>query len=248
MLHQITRSKKYQNGVRVFWTGAGTDLDDFFPYEELIGQRINALDLLNNPGLYLINAAGHQIEPAAAGCSPGSKTCEDGIAIARLFDAPREVAWKVWTEPGLVMQWWGPRGYTSPSCRTDLRAGGTYLYCMRSPEGRDFWSTGRFLEVNRPERIVCTDSFADENGTIVPATSCGMSGDIPLEMLLTVTFGILGGRTRLTLLHTGLPAGELRDRTRARWNESLDKYAGILAREVYRERQPVPAAEIRMKS
>ena len=248
MMQQITRSKKYQNGVRVFWTGTGTDQDDFFPYEELVEQRVNALDLLNNPRLYLINAAGHQIESAAAGCSFASKTCEDEIVIARLFDAPRDVAWKVWTDPGLVMQWWGPRGYTSPSCRSDLQVGGTYLYCMRSPEGRDVWSTGRFREVKKPEQIVCTDSFADENGTVVPATYYGMSADIPQETLLTVTFEILASRTRLILRHTGLPAGEILDQARAGWNESLDKYAGILAQAVYRERRSVPAAESGGKS
>ena len=247
-MEQITRSKKYQNGVRVFWTGAGTDRDDFFPYEELVEQRINALDLLNNPRLYLINEAGHQIESAAAGCSFASKTCEDGIVITRLFDAPRDAAWRVWTDPGLVMQWWGPKGYTSPSCRIDLRAGGSYLYCMRSPEGRDFWSTGRFREVKEPERIVCTDSFADEKGSIVPAAYYGMTADFPLEMLLTVTFGMQAGRTLLTIRHTGLPAGEMRDQTRAGWNESLDKYAGVLARETYRERRSVPVAESGGKS
>ena len=248
MMQQITRSKKFQNGVRVFWTGAGNDHNDFFPYEELIGQRINAPDLLNNPGLYLINAAGHQIEPAPAGCYGASQTCEDGIAITRLFDAPREVAWKVWTEPGLIIPWWGPRGYTSPFCRNDPGVGGTYLSCMRSPAGRDLWTTGRFREVKKPERITWTYSYADESGTVVPATYYGMSVEIPLVMLLTVTFDILAGRTKMTLRHTGLPEGEIRDRARAGWNESLDKYAGILAREVCRERQPVPVAEIGGKS
>ena len=61
-MQQITGSKKYQNGIQVFWTDKGTDLNDFFSYEDLIDQKINAFDLLNNPRIYQMNAASHKIE------------------------------------------------------------------------------------------------------------------------------------------------------------------------------------------
>ncbi|RPI39822.1 MAG: SRPBCC domain-containing protein [Methanoregulaceae archaeon] len=234
-MQQITSSKKYQNGVQVFWADAGNDRKDFFSFEDLIDQKINALDLLNNPGIYVINVAGHTIESSVAGCGFSSKTCEDEIIITRLFDAPRELAWRVWTEPEFVMQWWGPKGYTSPSCKIDLREGGSYLCSMRSPEGKDFWSAGVYREIKKPERIVCTDSFADEKGNVVPAAYYGMSPDFPLEMLVTVTFDVQAGRTKLTLRHAGIPAGEMRDLTRAGWIESLDKYAGVLGQAVYKK-------------
>jgi superfamily I DNA and RNA helicase len=54
-MQQITKSKKYQNGVQVFWTEAGNDRNDFFSFEDLIDQKINALDLLNNPRIYALN-------------------------------------------------------------------------------------------------------------------------------------------------------------------------------------------------
>ncbi|MDD5144486.1 SRPBCC domain-containing protein [Methanoregula sp.] len=238
-MEQITRSKKYQNGIQVFWTEEGNEKNDFFSYDALVEQRINALDLLNNPRLYLMNAPGHRIEFAAPGCSFPSKTCEDEILITRFFDAPREFVWRAWTEPELVRMWWGPKDYTCPSCTIDLRIGGSYLYCMRSPEGRDIWSTGVFREIVLSERLVCTDNFADEKGNVVPATSNGMSPDIPLEMIVTVTFEDQSGRTRLTLRHAGLPAGEMNDLTRAGWNESLDKLAGIVARNVFRGKRTV---------
>jgi uncharacterized protein YndB with AHSA1/START domain len=56
--------------------------------------------------------------------------------ITRLFDAPRELVWKAWTEPERVMHWWGPIGFTSPVSRIDLRVGGKYHSCMRSPDGK----------------------------------------------------------------------------------------------------------------
>ena len=234
-MQQITSSKKFQNGVQVFWTDAGNDRNDFFSFEDLVDQKINALDVLNNPQIYVINVPGHKIESSVAGCGFSTRTCEDEFVITRLFDAPRELAWRAWTEPEFVMQWWGPKGYTSPSCKIDLRVGGSNLRCMRSPEGKDFWSTGVYREIKKPGRIVCTDSFADEKGNIVPASYYGMSTDFPLEMLVTVTFEIQAGRTELTLRHAGIPAGEIRDMTRAGWIESLDKYAGVLGQAVYKK-------------
>ncbi|MGB7992209.1 hypothetical protein [Methanoregula sp.] len=61
-MQKIVSSKKYQNGIEVFWSDAGKASKDFFPYEELIEQKINALDLLKNPGIYLIDRAKHTIE------------------------------------------------------------------------------------------------------------------------------------------------------------------------------------------
>ena len=150
------------------------------------------------------------------------------LVITRVFDAPRELVWKAWTEPERFMQWWGPKGFTSPVCKIDLRVGGKYLNCMRSPEGKDYWSTGVYREVVEPERIVCTDSFADAEGNVVPATHYGMSPDSPLEMLVRVTFEEHEGKTKLTLQHVGIPAGEMSELTGAGWNESFDKLAESL--------------------
>ena len=55
--------------------------------------------------------------------------------------------------------------------------GGKFLYCMRSPEGKDYWDTGVYREIVWLERIVFTDSFADQKGNVVPATQYGMSAD-----------------------------------------------------------------------
>jgi uncharacterized protein YndB with AHSA1/START domain len=233
-MQQITGSKKFPEGIQVSWSEQGNDLNDFFSYEELIAQKVNVLDVLNNPKNYQVNKAGHQIELFVR-CGIPSCAYEDEIVISRLFDAPRDLAWRVWTEPDLVMQWWGPKNYTAPFTKIDLRVGGKYLCCMRSPEGRDYWSTGVYREIVRPERIVCTDSFSDEKGNVVPATYYGMSRDMPQELLVTVTFEVLASRTRLTLRHAGFPPGEERDGARAGWNESLDKYAGVLAVNAYKK-------------
>lgn len=160
----------------------------------------------------------------------GSAPAKAGeLVIERVFDAPRELVWKAWTDPEAMMQWWGPRGYTTPHCEIDARTGGTFFLCMRSPEGNDIWVKGEYREVVEPERIVCTDCFADEHGNIVPASHYGMEGDFPLEMLITVMLEDMGGKTKMTLRHEGLPAGEQRDGANVGWNESFDRLDELLA-------------------
>jgi uncharacterized protein YndB with AHSA1/START domain len=151
------------------------------------------------------------------------------LTITRIFDAPRELVWKAWTEPERVKRWWGPRQYTTPHAEIDLRVGGKSLNCMRGPDGKDIWSTGVYKEIDPPSRLVCTDSFADEHGNVVPATYYGMP-EMPLEMLITLTLEeVEGGKTKMTLVHTGLPAGEMREGANQGWGESLDKLAELLA-------------------
>lgn len=147
------------------------------------------------------------------------------LVITREFNAPRDLVWKAWTDPEYVVHWWGPEGFTAPDARIDFRVGGKYLFCMRSPEGQDFWSTGVYREIVPVERLVCTDSFADKNGNVVPGSYYGMGSDFPLELLITVTLEDLGGRTRLTLRHDGVPAGEQFDGAQEGWGTSFDKLA-----------------------
>jgi len=148
--------------------------------------------------------------------------------IVRELNAPRDQVWKAWTEPDQLKEWWGPEGYTAPSISIDLRKGGKYLYDMRSSEGKDYWSTGTFREIAKPDRLIMTDSFADEKGNIVPASYYGMNPDFPLESTYTVTFEEMGReKTRLTLLTVGIPERDFED-AKAGWNQSLDKLERML--------------------
>lgn len=160
---------------------------------------------------------------------PAVKPAAQELVITRVFDAPRELLWKAWTEPDRTMRWWGPKHFTAPVSRIDLRVGGKYVNCMRSPDGKEYWSAGIYREIVPLERLVMTDSFADEKGNVVPATHYGMSPDFPLAMLVTVTFEESGSRTTMTLRHEGIPGGKMRELTETGWNESLDKLAQLLA-------------------
>jgi uncharacterized protein YndB with AHSA1/START domain len=154
---------------------------------------------------------------------------KQGLVITRIFDAPRERVWKSWTDPVHAMRWWGPKDFTAPFAKIDLRIGGRYLNCMRSPDGKEYWSTGEYREIVPPERLVMTDSFADDKGNIVPASYYGMPGEWPLELLVAVTFEDLDGETKMVLRHDGIPAGKMLEETRTGWNQSFDKLAEILS-------------------
>ncbi len=150
------------------------------------------------------------------------------LAISRVFEAPRSQVFEAWTEPEHVVYWWGPKDFTCPVCKIDLRPGGAYLNCMRSPDGQEFWSQGVYREIVVPERIVCTDSFADEQGRPVSPEHYGMSAAWPAEALLVAEFSEHKGKTMLHLEHSPIPPGRERDMCRQGWNESLDKLADYL--------------------
>jgi uncharacterized protein YndB with AHSA1/START domain len=155
---------------------------------------------------------------------------EQELVITRIFDAPRELVFKAWTEPERLMRWWAPKGCTTPFCKVDLRVGGAFHYCIRMPEGRDIWGIGVYREIVEPERIVYTDAFADAEGNVVPPTHYCMSLSHPPETLVTVTFAEHGGKTKLTLRHSIPDAVEERGATQQGWTEMLGRLSEELAK------------------
>ena len=151
----------------------------------------------------------------------------EDLVITRVFDAPRALVWHAWTDPEHMKRWWGPKGFTSPSCTMDVRVGGRFLWCMRSAQGKEYWNTGVYREIVPLERIVYTDSFADPQGNVVPASHYGMPDDVPLENLITVTFTEQDGRTTMTVRHA-MPPGPMADMAKGGWNGSFDKLAASL--------------------
>ncbi|MEL7833171.1 SRPBCC domain-containing protein [Fodinibius sp. Rm-B-1B1-1] len=150
------------------------------------------------------------------------------LVITRHFDAPRALVWEAWTHPGKIKQWWGPKDFSCPHASIDLRKGGSYLNCMRSPEGKEFWSTGTYKKINAPSKLVCTDSFADSEGNLVPASYYGFEEDFPLTMEIVLQLDEINSKTRMTLKHIGIPAGDMTKETKRGWNQSFDKLNAYL--------------------
>lgn len=129
-------------------------------------------------------------ETSSAGAATTATTSEPPeFVMERVFDAPRALVWRAFTEPERLKRWWGPTGWTLPVCMLDFRVGGVWHYCMRGPGGEESWGRAVYREIVEPERIVYADSFSDAEGNPAP----GMP-----EMLITVTFADLDGKTKLT--------------------------------------------------
>ena len=151
------------------------------------------------------------------------------MVITRVFDAPRELVWRAWTEPKYVMQWWGPKGFTAPVCQMDFRVGGRSLFCMKSPDGQEFWNGVEYHEIVPHEKIVSSMYFADSKGNKVEPAAYGMDHEA-IEGAHDVTlFEDLGnGRTKLTYIGNE-PMESARNSGQVEgWNQILDKIATVL--------------------
>src|SRR5438552_14203729 len=82
---------------------------------------------------------------------------EREVVITKLIDAPRELVFRAWVDPRHLSQWWGPEGFTSPSCQVDARVGGEWRIVMRAPDGMELSCGGVYLEFVEPERLVFTN-------------------------------------------------------------------------------------------
>lgn len=114
------------------------------------------------------------------------------IVITRVFNAPRDLVWKVWTDPNHVAQWWGPQGFTTRVMELDLRPGGQSRYVMIDPDGTEYPVKGVFQEVVPLERIVTTDEFDEGFEQVVNA-------DLPQGIVMTVLFEEIEDKTQVTL-------------------------------------------------
>ncbi len=161
--------------------------------------------------------------PGTAGTDNGLKLiAEPGrqeIVITRVFDAPRELVFRTYTDPSLIPQWWGPRNTTTVVDAMDVRPGGAWRYVNRGADGSEHWFHGYYHEIAAPERLVHTFEYE------------GTPGHALLE---TVTFDEVDGKTRLTdssvfqsvedrdgMLKAGMEEGA---------RELMDRFAELLAR------------------
>jgi len=93
--------------------------------------------------------------------SKAASANEATVTITRVFRAARDLVWKAWTDPEMMAQWFGPRGFTIPECTLDVRVGGSLRIVMRGPDGNDYPMKGTFLEVTPPERLKFTNIAVD---------------------------------------------------------------------------------------
>jgi uncharacterized protein YndB with AHSA1/START domain len=104
------------------------------------------------------------------------------IVVERIFDAPRDLVFRAFTDPELIPQWWGPRDTETIVDRMDVRTGGDWRFIHRSADGSETAFRGTFREVTPPERIAWTFEWS------------GMPGYVSVDI---TEFDDLGDRTRV---------------------------------------------------
>lgn len=160
-------------------------------------------------------------------------TNEQGVVIERIFDAPRELVWKAWTDPEMIKKWWGPEGFSAPSIKNDLRVDGKYIFAMQGEPGSEWegvmYSAGVYKEIIPQEKIVVTDYFSDENGEKMDPADFGQNADFPSEQTVTILFEeVEEGKTKLTLVYPKPETEEqyqamLKSGMKEGWQSSLNK-------------------------
>ena len=142
------------------------------------------------------------------------------LVITRVFDAPRALVFKAWTETQHVAQWWGPKGFTNPVCEMDLRVGGELRIHMRAPDGVVYPMKGVFEEILPPERLVFVSSALDGAGKSM------------FDILNTVLFAEQGEKTVLTLkarvIKATAQAPQYLKGMEAGWTQSLDRLGDLV--------------------
>ena len=153
-----------------------------------------------------------------------SSTYEESAVLERVFDAPIDLVWKMWTDPASFKAWYGPSGVTVPVAELDVWPGGRRRVCM-AVGPREMWFMGEHLEVTEPTRLVYTETMTDEHGNPISPESLGMPAKTPGTTEVTVILEKVNGGTRVTLTHAGVPAESGAARG---WNGAFDKLGAQL--------------------
>jgi len=141
------------------------------------------------------------------------------LVITRTFRAPRALVWNAWTDPKLLLKWFGPRHHMATKIEGDFRIGGTFRRCLAATDGSgDVWLGGAYREIVPMERLVFT--FQWDGAQETPTN----------EMLVTLTFEDDGADTKMTLQQTKLRDIDQRDAHNEGWSSSFDRLEELLAK------------------
>jgi len=155
--------------------------------------------------------------------------------ISRTYKAPRDLVWKAWTELDRLKQWFGPKGFTMPFAKMDIRPGGMMLYKLEAPDGSPMWGKFVYQEITPPDKLVWINSFSDEKGG---TTRHPMAPTWPAEMLTTVTLTEHQGQTTVTVRSEAYNASPAEQKTftdnhnsmKGGWTGTFEQLAAYLAK------------------
>ena len=138
------------------------------------------------------------------------------FTVTRVFNAPRQLLFDVWTQPEHLVRWWGHRGYTLPVCEVDLREGGRYRFCMRTADGTEYWVAGEYTVLDPPSRLVFTNALTNVTPTH--------------DAIWSVGFEQADGQTRMTFHLKLIDISQARDGAREGFGTVMERFAEEVTR------------------
>lgn len=142
------------------------------------------------------------------------------LEARRHFKAPIETVFAAWTDPEILARWFGPKGFTIPQVKSDLKIGGEYMFAMQPPEGEVFYHRGNYTEITPPTKLAFT--------WILENQECDGSTGLTCVTQITIEFSSVAGGTEIFLVHDMLPTETSREGHNMGWNSSLDCLEEIL--------------------
>jgi len=141
-------------------------------------------------------------------------TEERTLVITRMFDAPREMVFKMWTDPNHLIHWMGPIEYPAMKVDNDFHIGGKWRIGLRAADGsEDLWQSGVYREIDEPKKLAFSFMWEGMKG-----------GKQPRETFVSIELEDIGGKTRMTFRQFLFDTVSNRDGHNYGWNSSFDRF------------------------
>ncbi|HEY4247005.1 MAG TPA: SRPBCC domain-containing protein [Lacunisphaera sp.] len=137
------------------------------------------------------------------------------LEITRIFSSPRHLVFEAWTRNEHIREWCAPKGFTIPFSEGDLRPGGKWRSCMRTPDGTDCWLSGVYREIVQDQLIEFTHAWEED----------GKRGH---ETIVTVKLSDYGRKTKMVLRQSLFESVASRDGHKGGWSQCLDRLSAHL--------------------
>ncbi len=154
------------------------------------------------------------------------------IEVTKIFNAPIDMVWKVWTDPELVKRWWGPKYFISPMAKINFQEGGNSIVSMKAPKemgGQEFYSIWNYIKIIPFQTIEFIQSLCDKDGNKTDPVKLGMPSDFPLDIRTIVTFKkVTDNKTEMTVTEFA-DFGTISNFAQLGLEQSLEKMAVIFS-------------------
>lgn len=150
------------------------------------------------------------------------------LLITHLFDSPKEIVYRAWTDPEQLKQWYAPDGCSIEFKAIEVKLGGYFHSCIHDPVHGECWVKGTYLEVLPDRKLVFTMIMSDEAGNAVSSVSAGKSEDWPEVQVTTITFDSVGEQTKVSIHQTVSEVEAKKTGAYQSWIKMLNKLSLLL--------------------